>query len=122
MADFYNIFASQMQYLQSEFATLIVKNTFDERTSRLFKSFENHSSAFSQQSPANIRVAAELSAATNFRRPNYRRAGLRPTTPLPPHRGRRGAHHTGRGHSTLLDDSPAVPHPSVLHRHRLRRA
>ena len=29
MADFYNIFASQIQYLQSEYATLIVKNTFD---------------------------------------------------------------------------------------------
>ena len=91
MADCYNIFASQIQYLQSEYASLIVKNTFDEETLRLFISFENHSSAFSQQSIANVRVAAELAAATNFRRPNYRRAGLRPSTPFPPHRRRRGS-------------------------------
>ena len=52
-ADFYNNFTSQIQYLQSEYATLIVKNTFDEESLRLFKSFDNNSSAFSQQSLTN---------------------------------------------------------------------
>ena len=52
-ADFYNNCTSQIQYLQSEYATLIVKNTFDEESLRLFKSFDNNSSAFSQQSLTN---------------------------------------------------------------------
>ena len=59
----YAISAAQIQFLQTEYASLVVKNTFDDETSRLFKSFENHSSAFSPSSLHNLRIAADLSSA-----------------------------------------------------------
>ena len=53
--------AAQINYLQNEFTSLVVKSTFDEETARIFKQFENNSSTFSDNSLRNIRVAAELS-------------------------------------------------------------
>ena len=58
----FTVFTAQVNYLQAEFANLVVKNTFDEETSRLFKSFENNSAAFSDESLRNIRLAAELAS------------------------------------------------------------
>ena len=52
-----------INFLQSEYTSLIVKNTFDDETSRLFKSFENHSSAFNQHSLNNLKIAADLAIA-----------------------------------------------------------
>ena len=63
LSTLYAISAAQVQFLQGEYASLVVKNTFDEETSRLFKSFENHSSAFSPSSLQNLRVAADLASA-----------------------------------------------------------
>ena len=63
LSTLYAISAAQVQFLQGEYAALVVKNTFDEETSRLFKSFENHSSAFSPSSLQNLRVAADLASA-----------------------------------------------------------
>ena len=64
LANLYTVSAAQIQFLQSEYASLVVKNTFDDETSRLFKSFENHSSAFNSQSLNNLRIAADLAAAS----------------------------------------------------------
>ena len=58
----YTLFAAQIQFLQQEYASIVVKNTFDEETSRLFRQFENHTSAFSSSQLTNVRVAAELAS------------------------------------------------------------
>ena len=50
LSTLFTISAPQIHFLQAEYAGLVVKNTFDEETSRLFRSFENHSSAFNLQS------------------------------------------------------------------------
>ena len=66
------LFAAQMQFLQQEYANLVVQNTFDQETGRLFRQFENHTSAFSTSQLQNVRVAAELAAITSrqTRRPS----------------------------------------------------
>ena len=53
---------AQINFLQAEFANLVVKSSFDENTSRLFRQFENNSSVLNEQSLNSIRVAAELSS------------------------------------------------------------
>ena len=50
----FTLFAAQMQFLQQEYANIVIKNTFDEETSRLFRQFENHTSAFSSSQLANV--------------------------------------------------------------------
>lgn len=67
VSSLFTIAAAQIQFLQSEYASLVVKNTFDDETSRLFKSFENHSSAFSANSLQNLRIAADLASARSSR-------------------------------------------------------
>ena len=62
---FFTVFAAQTNFLQGEFANLVVKSTFDDETSRLFRSFENNSAAFSDRSLQNIRLAAELASHTS---------------------------------------------------------
>ena len=51
-----------MAFLQAEYSAFVVNSTFNAETSRLFRSFENNASAFSESSLRNIRVAAELSS------------------------------------------------------------
>ena len=63
LAALFTISAAQIRFLQSEFASLVVRNTFDEETSRLLKSFENHASAFNSSSLQNLRIAADLAVA-----------------------------------------------------------
>ena len=82
----YTIFAAQIQYMQQEYAGIIVKNTFDDETSRLFRQFENHTSAFSASQLENVRVAAEL-ASISSRRNSERGRG----------RGDRNFNSSGRG-------------------------
>ena len=78
----FTLLGGVMNFLQSEYTNLIVKNTFDDETSRLFKSFENHSSAFNQASLNNLRIAADLSIArdravsTHTRRQGNQRGGF----------------------------------------------
>ncbi|GFR62032.1 hypothetical protein ElyMa_003573000 [Elysia marginata] len=55
--------AAEVNFLQSEFAALVVKSTFNEDTSRIFRSFENNQGSFSEASLQNVRVGAELAAA-----------------------------------------------------------
>ena len=59
----YTISAVNVQFAQAEYANIVVKNSFDEETARLFRAFENHSSAFQDTSLQSLRVAAELSAS-----------------------------------------------------------
>ncbi len=73
--DLFTIFASQQKFLQAEYTSLVVKSTFNAETSRIFRSFENNSSVFSEQSLRNVRIAAELSAISD--RQNSQRGGFR---------------------------------------------
>lgn len=84
------ISAAQIHFLQSEYAGLVVKNTFDEETSRLFKSFENHASAFNTSSLQNLRVAADLASARDraLQRGNYRVSLRNPRSFRQSYRGR----------------------------------
>lgn len=56
----YTVFAAQQSFLQSEYSALVVKNSFDEETARLYRQFENHTSAFNSTSLNNLRIAADL--------------------------------------------------------------
>ena len=56
------VFAAQINFLQSEYAGLVVKSTFNDETPRIFRSFENNASSFSRQSLQNVRIAAELAS------------------------------------------------------------
>ncbi|GFO09416.1 NF-kappa-b inhibitor-like protein 2 [Plakobranchus ocellatus] len=56
------VFAAQINFLQSEYAGLVVKSTFNDETSRIFRSFENNASSFSRQFLQNVRIAAELAS------------------------------------------------------------
>ena len=57
--------AAQINFLQSEFTNLVVKSSFDENTSRIFRQFENNTGIFNEQALNSIRVAAELSSVQN---------------------------------------------------------
>lgn len=92
--DLFSVLAAQINFLQSEYSGLVVRSTFDEETSRLFKSLESNSSAFSERSLGNVRVAAELAAisARNGR-----------GSSRPPNRGRgsRGYYNQGASNHNL---------------------
>ena len=57
------VLAAQINFLQSEYAALVVRSTFNEDTSRMFRSFENNQGSFNEASLQNVRIAAELAAA-----------------------------------------------------------
>ena len=91
----YTVLQAQVNFLQGEYSSLVVKSTFDDETSRVFRSLECNSTAFSERSLNNVRLAAEL---TSIR---ARATGIRP-----PHNNRRNfqsssgsfASFRGRGH------------------------
>ncbi|GFS18638.1 transposase [Elysia marginata] len=77
----YTVFYAQVNYLQGEYSNLVVRSTFDDETSRLFRSFENNTQAFSERSLTNVRLAAELSALST-------RSSSRPSSSRNNYRGR----------------------------------
>ena len=56
----FTICQAQMDFLPSEYITLLVKSIFDEETGRLFRSFQNNTNVFSASSLSNARLAAGL--------------------------------------------------------------
>ena len=56
------IFQAQINYLQGEYSSLVVRSTFDEETSRLFRAFQNNSQALSEMTLNNVRLAAKLTS------------------------------------------------------------
>lgn len=81
----YTVFAAQMNYLQSEYASLVVKGQFGSETTNLFKFLEKNNNQFKGETLDNLRAAAEISAAKtrvhgdqegfNNRRFNYGKRG-----------------------------------------------
>ena len=72
---------ANINYLQDEYAALLVKGKFDDNTAQLFRSLQKSNSGFDTQSTGginNVRIAAELSSVStksNYRgnyRPVYR--------------------------------------------------
>ena len=68
----YTCLAAQVNYLQSEFSSIVVKSTFDDDTTRVFRQFENNTAIFSDEALRNVRVAAELSALSQRSGPRQR--------------------------------------------------
>lgn len=90
------VFASQITFLQQEYANIIVKSTFNDETARIFRSFENNASAFNPSALQNVRVAAELAAtqsriATSYNQPRPRNRGF----------------NRGRGYSYATNQNPS---------------
>lgn len=77
MDKLYIIFQAQVNYLQAEYSGLVVRSTFDEETSRLFRAFQNNSQAFSERSLNHVRLAAELTSISTRHSSNARSAGHR---------------------------------------------
>ena len=73
--ELFTVFASQSVFLQSEYTSLVVKSTFNAETSRIFRSFENNSCAFTESSLRNVRIAAELSAISDRHQQGFNRGG-----------------------------------------------
>ena len=61
----YCVLAAQINFLQSEFSSILVKSNFNDETSRIFRSLEASNTSFSQQSLNNLRVSAELAAVSS---------------------------------------------------------
>jgi len=61
------VLIAHIQYLQEEFAALLVKGRFDDNTAQLFKALQKGTSGFNDSCLQNVRVAAELSSiATRY--------------------------------------------------------
>ena len=63
LSKLYTVFAAQMNYLQSEYASLVVKGQFDSETANLFKSLEKNNNQLKGETLENVRADAEISAA-----------------------------------------------------------
>ena len=61
---------ANINYLQDEYAALLVKGKFDDNTAQLFRSLQKSNSGFDSQSINNVRIAAELSSVSA--KSNYR--------------------------------------------------
>ena len=66
---------ANINYLQDEYAALLVKGKFDDSTAQFFRSLQKANSGFDSQSINNVKIAAELTSilarSTNYRG-NYR--------------------------------------------------
>ena len=65
LGQLYVILAAQINFLQGEYAGLLVRSTFDENTSKFFKTLEKNTTVFSGQALDNLRNAAEIAAIQN---------------------------------------------------------
>lgn len=71
---------ANIQYLQEEYSTLLVKGRFDDSTAQLFRALQKGNSGFDTKAINNVRIAAELTSIqpkapfrqpSNFRPPGY---------------------------------------------------
>ena len=108
--DLFTVFASQSIFLQSEYTSLVVKSTFNAETSRIFRSFENNSSAFTESSLRNVRIAAELSAISE-RQVSTSRGGPRGYRGSRLFRGARRGHTFQRGNWGNFATNDIPPRP-----------
>ena len=61
----FTVLQAQTSFLQGEYASLIVKSSFDNNTAALFKCLEGNSGSFNERSMSNLRRAAEITGAAN---------------------------------------------------------
>ena len=105
LSTLFTISAAQIHFLKAEYDSLVVKNTFDEETSRLCRSFENHSSGFNLQSLQNLPVAADLASS----RSNQTRGGARGRSSNQAYSYRSRPNFRGQGFSTDWQRSGRFP-------------
>lgn len=74
LGQLYIVLVAHMNFLQSEYTSLIVKGQFDRETATLFKCLEKHTSTFKGESLDNLKTAAEIAAVRGrtTRKDNYR--------------------------------------------------
>lgn len=93
LSKLFTIQYAQLRYLQDELAGLIVQGQFDQGTSKLFRSLQKNTSAFTPEALENLRSAAAISATqvqTNRGAGHNRRGRFR---------GNSGGHGSYRGNS-----------------------
>ena len=105
------VFASQIAFLQQEYANIIVKSTFNDETARIFRSFENNASAFNPSALQNVRVAAELAATQSRVTASYNQPRVRS----------RGGFYRGRGYSYAANQNPPFYNSGYRNRFNDRR-
>ena len=62
LGQLYTVLVAHMNFLQSEYTSLVVKGQFDKETATLFKCLEKHSTTFKGESLDNLKTAAEIAA------------------------------------------------------------
>lgn len=112
----YTVLKAQISFLQAEYSNLVVRSTFNDETSRLFRSLEASSSSFNERSLQNIRVAAELAAVSNRTTNSRGRGNFAPRRFRGGYDNRRpyqNYHYRGSGnHFPRQLQSPFPSHPS----------
>ncbi len=73
----FTILQAEINFLQCEYASLIVKSTFDAETATIFKCFEGNSGAFSERSMTNLHRAADITATASRGRPQAQSSNFR---------------------------------------------
>uniref|UniRef100_A0A8W8K9C7 Uncharacterized protein n=1 Tax=Magallana gigas TaxID=29159 RepID=A0A8W8K9C7_MAGGI len=63
LEQFFLINQAQIQYLQDEYASILVNSQFDSTTSKLFRALQKNTSGLTASSLETLRSAASLSAA-----------------------------------------------------------
>ena len=74
LEDLFAILVGEITFLRGEYSSLLVKSTFNDETSRLFRSLESNQTSFTPRSLQNVRIAAEL-AGIQSRQNNTRQRG-----------------------------------------------
>ena len=69
--DLFTVQVAQLKYLQKEHAAVLVKGTFDDNTSKIFRTLQRNTSGFTEESLLTLNQVVNFSAA------QARGAGLR---------------------------------------------
>lgn len=69
LTQIYTVLVAHINFLQSEYAGLVVKGQFDKDTASLFKCLERNTNQFTSESLDNLKTAAEISAAKSRFKP-----------------------------------------------------
>jgi hypothetical protein len=75
LEDLFTILVGEITFLRGEYSSLLVKSTFNEETSRLFRSLECNQTSFTPRSLQNVRIAAELAGIQSRQNHTTRQRG-----------------------------------------------
>ena len=90
----YTVVVANVNFLQDEYSALVVKGSTDEKVARMFRSFRSNTSGLTPEAINDLRLAAEITAATSSTPDSNHRGGYAPRGRGRPWRGR-GYHRRG---------------------------